>query len=131
MGFVENYYEDMEMISKAPSARYPLWIINEDDFINSPYHKEDLKLIVETLSTRKGTDNESDWLVAEALTSVAGNANSINSPYHQKDMQLIANADRKCLQWSTSISEHSLNTLAINIVSLKDKYHLENMEILA
>ena len=26
----ENYYEDMEMISKAPSARYPLWIINEE-----------------------------------------------------------------------------------------------------
>lgn len=127
----ENYYEDMEMISKAPSARYPLWIINEDDFINSPYHKEDLKLIVETLSTRKGTDNESDWLVAEALISVAGNADSINSQYHQKDMQLIANADRKCLQWSTSISEHSLNNLAINTVSLKDKYHLENMEILA
>ena len=127
----ENYYEDMEMISKAPSAQHPLWIVNEDAFINSPYHKEDLKLIVEAKDTPKEDVNELDWLVEEALTVVAGNVDSINSPYHQKDMQLIAHAGSECLQMSSSYPEGSLNNLATNSVSLKDKYHLENMQLLA
>lgn len=127
----ENYYEDMEMISKAPSAQHPLWIVNEDAFINSPYHKEDLKLIVEAKDTPKEDGNELDWLVKEALTVVAGNVDSINSPYHQKDMQLIAHAGSECLQMSSSYPEGSLNNLATNSVSLKDKYHLENMQLLA
>lgn len=127
----KNYYEDMEMISKASSAQYPLWIVNEDAFINSPYHKEDLKLIVEAKDTKKEDGNELDWLVAEALTVVAGNADSINSPYHQQDMELIAHSGSECLQMSHSYPEQSLNNLAINSLSLKDKYHLENMQILA
>lgn len=127
----ENYYEDMEMISKAPSAQHPLWIVNEDAFINSPYHKDDLKLIVEAKDTPKEDGNELDWLVEEALTVVASNVDSINSPYHQKDMQLIAHAGSECLQMSSSYPEGSLNNLATNSVSLKDKYHLENMQLLA
>ena len=127
----KNYYEDMEMIRKAPSAQYPLWIVSKDDFINSPYHKEDLKLIIEAKDTPKEDGNELDWLVEEALTVVAGNADSINSPYHQKDMQLIAHSGSECLQMSHSYPESSLNNLATNSVSLKDKYHLENMQILA
>lgn len=127
----KNYYEDMELISKAPSAQYPLWIVDEDAFINSPYHKEDLKLIVEAKDTKKEDGNENDWLVAEALAVVAGNIDSINSPYHQKDMELIAHAGSECLQMSHSYPEQSLNNLATNSVSLKDKYHLENMQILA
>ena len=127
----KNYYYDMEMISKAPSAQHPLWIVNEDAFINSPYHKEDLKLIIEAKDTPKENGNELDWLVAEALTVVAGNEDSINSPYHQKDMQLIAHSGSECLQMSHSYPESSLNNLATNSVSLKDKYHLENMQILA
>lgn len=126
-----NYYEDMEMISKAQSAQHPLWIVNKDTFIKSPYHKEDLKLIVEAKDTPKKDGNELDWLVEEALTVVAGNADSINSPYHQKDMQLIAHAGSECLQMHCSYPERSLNNLATNSVSLKDKYHLENMQILA
>ena len=127
----KSYYEDMEMISKAPSAQYPLWIVNEDTFINSPYHKEDLKLVVEAKDTPKEDGNELDWLVAEALTVVAGNADSISSSYHQQDMELIAHSGSECLQMSHSYPEHSLNNLATNSVSLKDKYHLENMQILA
>lgn len=127
----ENYYEDMEMISKVSSAQYPLWIVNKDAFINSPYHKEDLKLIIEAKDTPKEDGNELDWLVEEALTVVAGNADSINSPYHQKDMQLISHSGSECLQMSHSYPESSLNNLATNRVSLKDKYHLENMQILA
>ena len=126
-----NYYEDMEMIAKAPSAQYPLWIIDKDVFINSPYHQQDLKLIVEAKDTEKEEYKKLDWLVAEALTIVAGSANSINSPYHQQDMELIAHAGSECLQISHSYPEYSLNNLAINEFSLKDKYHLENMQILA
>ena len=127
----KNYYYDMEMISKAPSAQHPLWIVDEDAFINSPYHKEDFKLIIEAKDTPKEDGNELDWLVEEALTVVAGNADSINSPYHQKDMQLIAHSGSECLQMSHSYPESSLNNLATNSISLKDKYHLENMQILA
>lgn len=127
----KNYYYDMEMISKAPSAQHPLWIVDEDAFINSPYHKEDLKLIIEAKDTPKEDGNELDWLVEEALTVVAGNADSINSPYHQKDMQLIAHSGSESLQMSHSYPESSLNNLATNSISLKDKYHLENMQILA
>ena len=31
----KKYYQDIEMISKAPKAKYALWIINKDSFINS------------------------------------------------------------------------------------------------
>ena len=47
---------------------------------------------------------------------------SINSPYHQKDMLLISKANH---------SVDNLVYLATNENSLKDKYHLENMQILA
>ena len=127
----KNYYYDMEMISKASSAQHHLWIVDKDAFINSPYHKEDLKLIIDAKDTPNKDGNENDWLVEEALTVVAGNEDSINSPYHQKDMQLIAHAGSECLQMSHSYPESSLNNLATNKVSLKDKYHLENMQILA
>ena len=127
----ENYYEDMEMISKAPSAQYLLWVVNDDVFINSPYHKEDLKLIVEAKDTKKEDGKELDWLVAEALVVVARNADSVKGPYHREDMQLIAHSGSECLQSTHSFPESSLNNLATNKVSLKDKYHLENMQILA
>ena len=127
----KHYYEDIDLISKAPSAQYPLWIIDKDEFINSPYHLEDLKLIVEAKDTIQDEDKKRDWLVACALTIVARNIESIKSPYHRKDMQLIANSGSNCLQMNNSYPEESINNLATNSVSLKDKYHLENMQILA
>lgn len=125
----KGYYEDIEMISKADTARFALWVIDQDAFINSPYHKEDLKLIVETHDTRE--DNSSSFMVLDALATVAGNIDSIKSPYHRQDMELIAHARSECLQSSHSYPKHGLNNLAINKVSLNDKYHLENMKILA
>lgn len=127
----KNYYQDMEMLSKAGTARYVLWIINDDNFIKSKYHDEDLKFIVEARDIEKDNEKKSDNLVAEALATVAGNIDSIKSPYHKQDMELIARSGSKCLQMSHSYPEHSLNNLAINKVSLNDKYHLENMQILA
>ncbi|MBP3445437.1 MAG: hypothetical protein J6K23_05830 [Bacilli bacterium] len=125
----ENFYKDIEMLSKADTARYGLWIIGEDSFINSPYHDEDLKLLVETHDTRG--EEPLDFVVSDAIATVAGNINSIKSPHHRADMKLIATAGSDCLQMSHTYPEQSLNYLAINKVSLEDKYHLENMQILA
>lgn len=125
----KNFYKDIEMLSKADTARYGLWILGEDDFINSPYHDEDLKLLVETHDNRE--ENPLDFVVSDAIATVAGNIDSIKSPHHRADMKLIATAGSDCLQMSHSYPEHSLNNLAIDKVSLTDKYHSENMQILA
>ena len=119
----KNFYKDIEMLSKAQTARYGLWIIGLDSFINSPYHDEDLKLLVET--------RDHSEVVLEAIATVAANIDSIRSPYHQADMKLIATASSDCLQSNCSYPEEGLNNLAINRVSLADKYHLENMQILS
>lgn len=125
----KNFYKDIEMLSKADTARYGLWVLGEDAFINSPYHDEDLKLIVETHDVKQ--ENPLDFVVSDALATVAGNLDSIKSPYHQDDMKLISKSGSDCLQMSHTYPEHSLNYLAVNKVSLSDKYHLENMQILA
>ena len=125
----KNFYKDIEMLSKADTARYGLWILGEDTFINSPYHDEDLKLLVETHDTNE--ENPLDFVVSDAIATVAGNIDSIKSPHHRADMKLIATAGSDCLQMSHSYPEHSLNNLAIDKVSLTDKYHSENMQILA
>ena len=114
-----NFYKDIEMISKAETARYCLNSLEENLFIDSPYHTEDLKLIVEA----------KDSYTAEALVEVAQSIFSINSPYHQKDMLLISKADNEHI--SSKCSEIGLEYLATNEESLNDKYHLENMHILA
>ncbi len=125
----KNFYKDIEMLSKADTARYGLWILGLDDFINSPYHDEDLKLLVESHDTKE--ENPLDFVVSDALATVASNVDSINSPYHQADMQLISKVSSDCLQSSHTYPEHSLNNLAVDKVSLADNYHLENMQILA
>lgn len=125
----KNFYKDIEMLSKADTARYGLWVLGKDVFINSPYHDEDLRLIVETHDTKE--EEPLDFVVSDALATVAGNINSIKSPYHQKDMELISKVGSDCLQMGGSYPESSPNKLAVNKVSLEDRYHLENMQILA
>ena len=125
----KHFYKDIEMLSKAETARYGLWILGEDTFINSPYHDEDLKLLVETHDTRE--EEPLDFVVSDAIATVAGNIDSIKSPHHRADMKLIATVGSDCLQMSHSYPEQSLNNLAIDKVSLSDKYHSENMQILA
>lgn len=125
----DNFYKDIEMLSKAITARYALWILGEDTFINSPYHDEDLKLLVETHDTK--AENPLDFVVSDAIATVAGNMSSIKSQHHSADMKLIATAGSDCLQMSHSYPKYSLNNLAINKVSLADKYHFANMQILA
>lgn len=129
----KSFYEDIDLIAKAPTARYVLWVIGEEEFNNSKYRDEDLKLIVEAKDIEKEDENAYDntWLVAEALASVAGDKASINSKYHREDMRLIAKSGSDCLQMTGSYPEYGLNKLAKNEVSLSDPYHLENMKILA
>lgn len=123
----KNYYKDMELLSKASDIKNALLIIADKDFINSKYHTEDLNLIIEA----KDKDGYDDQLVAEALIMVAKNVDSIKSPYHSQDMQLIAKIGSSQLQSISSYPENCINNLAIDKISLKDKYHLENMQILS
>ena len=125
----KSFYKDIEMLSKADTARYGLWILGNDSFINSPYHDEDLKLVALTHDINQ--KNPLDFVVSDALATVAGNADSIESPYHQEDMKLISLCGSGCLQMSHFYPKKGLNNLAIDFVSLADKYHLENMQILA
>ena len=117
----KNFYKDIEMISKSNTTGYELSVIGEYAFINSPYHDEDLKLILKA----------KDPYIAEALAKVAENIYSINSPYHQKDMLLISKADTELLSFEYIGMGMGLEYLATNEDSLNDKYHLENMHILA
>ena len=123
----KNYYKDMEIMSKYTDVGYALWVIAESSFINSKYHDEDLKLILEA----KDPDNCIGNLVAESLADVAIDKDSLNSPYHREDMKLIATCGSKCLQGPHTFPEHRVDRLAVHEISLKDKYHLENMKILA
>lgn len=113
----DKFYQDIDIISKADDATNALCLIGKKEFINSPYHDEDLKLI---------NSKQLDSKVSGALATVAGNINSIKSIYHQDDMKLIAEAGSNCLHTGLK----GLDDLACNERSLKDPYHLENMKIL-
>lgn len=130
------YYEDIDMLSKAESVKCVLIALDSEEFNTSPYHQEDMKLIIEAKDVCKyedafGEEFDRSFEVEEALTIVACNKDSINSPYHEEDMRLIAETGSKCLNTNDSYYESGLNNLAINKVSLKDKYHRENMKLLA
>lgn len=116
----KTYYEDMEIMKKAETVKYALWVISDNTFINSPYHKEDLLKIIEA----------KDYRNAESLANVASCEASIKSPYHKEDMNLLAACNGKCLQSLHSHPYHSISALACSYTSLRDKYHLENMKIL-
>lgn len=88
-------------------------------FINSPYHDEDFQLLV---TSKDKSDAGFDYVLWAAIATVARNDDSINSEYHRQDLQTIVKYGSKSLQ---------LSNLAVHPVSLKDIYHLENMEILA
>ncbi len=124
----DKFYQDIETLKRAKCAQTPLWIIGESDFINSPYHDEDFELLV----TAKDTSGEDfDYVVWDAIATVAKNYDSINSDYHKQDLQLIVKYGSKALHMSDMYPKSSIHCLAINPISLKDDYHLENMEILA
>ena len=93
----DSFYEDIEMLKKSKKKQLPLSIFSGDSFLKSPYHKEDLELILNAKDI-EGSDHKLDWLVAYSLAAVASNIDSINGPYHREDMQLIAKSGSECLQ---------------------------------
>ena len=126
----DHFYSDIDKMSKAKDPREALCIVTDKNFINSPYHDEDLDLIVNACDRYKEDGYDLSIKVAGALAEVASNIDSINSPYHRDDMDLISKANPKCLQSKFSFPLHSLNKLAINKESLSDENHLDNMLIL-
>lgn len=110
-----KFYKDIEKLGKAKTARYALRVINEDTFINSPYHDEDLTYILEA----RGDS------VSEALAKVSKSDRSINGPHHRQDMKTIARTP------NIGATQEGLSFLATNEESIKDPLHLENMELLS
>lgn len=122
----DKWYKDIEFISKADTIGDFLSIISKEEFINSPYHDEDLNLILNSKDNAIKYEKTSNiYDVKSALASVASNSNSIKSPYHASDMQLIANVGSDC------ISRDIIYFLAEDETSLNDKYHHENMLMLS
>ena len=123
-----KFYQDIETLKRAKCAQTSLWIIGEPSFINSPFHDEDFELLV----TAKDISEECcDYVVWDTIATVAPNTASIYSGYHKQDLQTILKYGSKSLQTSNAYPERTISYLAIHPVSLKDIYHLENMEILA
>lgn len=123
-----KFYQDIEILKRAESAQTPLWIIGEKDFIDSPYHDEDFELLV---TAKDNSERKLDFVLSEVIATVAGNIDSIKSEYHKTDLETIVKYGSDVLQTPHSYPEHSISYLAINKVSLNDRFHLENMELLA
>ena len=122
----EKFYKDIETLKRADCAQTPLWIIGNPDFINSPYHDEDFELLV---TAKDNSDKKLDFVVQEAIATIAECSASIKSGYHKDDLNLVVKYGSKAS--ASSYPESGINILATNPVSLKSKYHLEDMKILA
>ena len=118
----DDYNNRIKALSKI-KIRDGFWYFFENlcnpYFLNSKYYEEDFQRILES----KNNDNY--------LSHVAVCKDSINSPYHQKDMELIEKVNQDCFSVYGCVGVEGLDTLATNKVSLKDKYHLENMKIIS
>lgn len=122
----EKFYKDIETLKRADCAQTPLWIIGNPDFINSPYHDEDFELLV---TAKDNSDKKLDFVVQEAIATIAECSASIKSGYHKDDLNLVVEYGSKAS--ASSYPESGINFLATNPVSLKSKYHLVDMKILA
>lgn len=83
----EKFYKDIETLKRADCAQTPLWIIGEPVFINSPYHDEDFELLV---TAKDNSDKKLDFVVQEAIATIAECDDSIKSKYHLDDMKILA-----------------------------------------
>jgi len=123
-----KFYQDIETLKKAECAQTPLWIIGDYTFVKSPYHDEDFNLLV---TAKDNSDRDLDFVVWENIATLAASADSIRSKYHRVDMDTIIRYGSESLQTPHSYPESTITYLATNKVSLNDRYHLQNMEILA
>ena len=124
----KKFYKDIETLKKADCAQKSLWIIDNPDFINSPYHDEDFELLV---TAKDNSDAKKDYIVQEAIAKISECSASIKSGYHKDDLNIVVKYGSKASDLTSSCPESGINILATNPVSLKSKYHLEDMKILA
>ena len=124
----EKFYKDIETLKKADCAKNSLLIIGKTDFINSPYHDEDFELLV---TAKDNSEKKRDLIVQEVIAKIAECGDSIISEYHEEDLKTVVKYGSKVLQTTLSYPKYGINFLATNPVSLKSKYHLEDMKILA
>lgn len=124
----EKFYKDIETLKRADCSKNPLLIIGKTDFINSPYHDEDFELLV---TAKDNSEKKRDLIVQEVIAKIAECDDSIISEYHEEDLKTVVKYGSKVLQTTLSYPKYGINFLATNPVSLKSKYHLEDMKILA
>lgn len=123
----KNFYQDIEVLKKAGSARPILWIINKPCFINSPYHSEDLNILVSHTSKNENKDRN----LSSTISKIAENYDSIISPYHQQDIQTVIKYGATHLQYPCTFPKSTITYLATNSNSLNSPTHLEDMILLA
>lgn len=124
----KRFYSDIEKLKKAYCAQTPLWIIGKSNFINSPYHDEVFDLLV-NYKAPEGDDY--NYLVMQAIADTARNMDSIKSGYHMQDINKYIKYGRNSVSLVNAYPRHGINMLATNKVSLCDKYHEDNMDLLA
>ena len=114
----KKFYKDIETLKKADCAQKSLWIIDNPDFINSPYHDEDFELLV---TAKDNSDAKKDYIVQEAIAKISECSASIKSGYHKDDLNIVVKYGSKASDLTSSCPESGINILATNPVSLKSK----------
>jgi hypothetical protein len=95
-----------------------LEIIDNVDFIDSPYHDEDFNTILQVMMDKDGENR------AVVLADVACNKNSINSGVHCFNMMMLKNCDSRCLRYKNSkVPQIGLNDLVTNPNSLSKPFY--------
>ncbi len=142
------YYYDMELLSKNMNIQL-LDIIINSAFINSPYHKEDARYIIDSMKDnvklpdipslldkeedKKHVDERDKKYMAEVLSNLASNEDSIKSQHHEADMIIISKTDLSKITRTTKNCSvvDILEYYATNKDALNDDYHIENMMLLS
>lgn len=113
---ISNYFEDAIKLLNNPMIDEKIKsLINSDYFINSPYYKSDLDLILKVKNPR----------VLQLLINLADEEDFIKSPFHESDMKFIASLE--------DISEEKADLLysyVINDDALNDSWRNENLKVL-
>lgn len=113
---ISNYFEDAIKLLNNPMIDEKIKsLLDSDYFINSPYYKSDLDLILKVKNPR----------VLQLLINLADEEDFIKSPFHESDMKFIASLE--------DISEEKadlLHSYVINDDALNDSWRNENLKVL-
>lgn len=113
---ISNYFEDAIKLLDNPMIDEKIKsLLDSDYFINSPYYKSDLDLILKVKNPR----------VLQLLINLADEEDFIKSPFHESDMKFIASLE--------DISEEKADLLysyVINDDALNDSWRNENLKVL-